>query len=241
LALSRPADRQQDGAMLNETKAIPQLVRSPAELKAARHALGLSAAGLAHMVRVEGGGRTVRRWEAGEREIPGPVTVVMETAMHFLRQRDDLTQQLEAFQSGKMHSGSMSWGHQVVDTTADNIVRLVDAQNSLEKALEILTRQPPTDPSTPRQVHWYSLKRATPKYPPPEKDEWSIPGETSCEAALAYFEKHVEPDLGLELCEEGDLNAEFLLEKREVIRTQRGASQWLQPGAVVATLSVRRA
>ena len=49
---------------------------TPAELKSARHALGLSAEGLARVVGVESG-RTVRRWEAGERDIPGPVIVVM--------------------------------------------------------------------------------------------------------------------------------------------------------------------
>lgn len=48
---------------------------TPAELKSARHALGLSAEGFARLVRVESG-RTVRRWEAGERDIPGPVQVI---------------------------------------------------------------------------------------------------------------------------------------------------------------------
>lgn len=46
-----------------------------AELKAARHALGLSAEGFARLVGVESG-RTVRRWEAGDRDIPGPVIVL---------------------------------------------------------------------------------------------------------------------------------------------------------------------
>lgn len=50
---------------------------TPAELKSARHRLGLSAEAFARLVRVESG-RTVRRWEAGERDIPGPVTVVVE-------------------------------------------------------------------------------------------------------------------------------------------------------------------
>lgn len=50
---------------------------TPAELKSARHALGLSAEGFARLVRVESG-RTIRRWEAGERDIPGPVTLVVE-------------------------------------------------------------------------------------------------------------------------------------------------------------------
>jgi DNA-binding transcriptional regulator YiaG len=49
----------------------------PAELKFARNALGLSAEGFARLVRVESG-RTVRRWESGERDIPGPVTVIVD-------------------------------------------------------------------------------------------------------------------------------------------------------------------
>lgn len=48
---------------------------TPAELKSARRALGLSAEGFARLVQVESG-RTVRRWEAGERDIPGPVRVL---------------------------------------------------------------------------------------------------------------------------------------------------------------------
>jgi DNA-binding transcriptional regulator YiaG len=53
---------------------------TPAELKTARHALGLSAEGFAKLVRVESG-RTVRRWEAGDRDIPGPVIVIVEALM----------------------------------------------------------------------------------------------------------------------------------------------------------------
>lgn len=53
---------------------------TPADLKAARHALGLSAEGFASWVNVQGG-RTVRRWEAGDRDIPGPVRVLVTAAM----------------------------------------------------------------------------------------------------------------------------------------------------------------
>lgn len=49
---------------------------TPADLKSARHALGLSAEKFARLVRVESG-RTVRRWEAGDRDIPGPVIVLV--------------------------------------------------------------------------------------------------------------------------------------------------------------------
>lgn len=53
---------------------------TPTELRTGRHALGLSAEGLARLVQVESG-RTVRRWEAGERDIPGPVTVIVGALM----------------------------------------------------------------------------------------------------------------------------------------------------------------
>ena len=53
---------------------------TPSELKTARNALGLSAEGLARLVKVESG-RTVRRWEAGERDIPGPVIVIVGALM----------------------------------------------------------------------------------------------------------------------------------------------------------------
>jgi len=46
------------------------------ELKAARLALGLSQDEFAQLVRVSSG-RTVRKWEDGERQIPGPVTVLV--------------------------------------------------------------------------------------------------------------------------------------------------------------------
>ena len=52
----------------------------PNELKAARAALGLSAEAFARLVHVESG-RTVRRWEAGDSEIPGPVAVLVGAIM----------------------------------------------------------------------------------------------------------------------------------------------------------------
>lgn len=53
---------------------------TPEELKSARLALGLSAGGFASWVNVADG-RTVRRWEAGDRDIPGPVKVLVKAAM----------------------------------------------------------------------------------------------------------------------------------------------------------------
>ncbi len=49
---------------------------TPTEFRAIRHALGLSAQAMARLIQVSDG-RTVRRWEAGERDIPGPVRVLM--------------------------------------------------------------------------------------------------------------------------------------------------------------------
>jgi len=226
--------------MVATMTTIPQLVRTPDELKAARQILGLSAEGLAMMVRM-GDGRTVRRWESGENEVPGPVTVVLETALDFLRQHDEIRRQLERLQSGEMRSGSMSWGGVREDTTAADIARLSEAKRSLEQALAILTRQPPSDGGPSNQVHWYTLKRMTPRYNPDQKDVWSLPGETSPEAALAYFVKDARFPHRLQLCSGDDLSAEFLLEKRSVIRMQSGASQRLRPGDLVQTLFAKRA
>lgn len=50
---------------------------TPTELKTIRNQLGLTQAGLAALLQV-GSGRTVRRWEAGERAIPGPAAVALK-------------------------------------------------------------------------------------------------------------------------------------------------------------------
>lgn len=47
------------------------------ELRGARLALGLTLDEFARLVRVSSG-RTVRKWEDGEREVPGPVAVLTE-------------------------------------------------------------------------------------------------------------------------------------------------------------------
>ena len=49
---------------------------TPAEFKTIRHALGLSAQGLARLLQISDG-RTIRRWEAGDRNSPGTVRVLM--------------------------------------------------------------------------------------------------------------------------------------------------------------------
>ena len=176
---------------------IPMLVRAPAALKAARAALGLSTEALARMVLVDDGS-SVRRWEAGTHAIPGPVSVILETAMNFLRQRNSFSQQLI-----------------------------------------ILTRQLPPPDASPISVHWYNLKRLTPRCKAGQKDEWSLPGETSPERALAYFERDAGFSRHLAICGDTDLSAEFLLEQRDVLRTPFGASQRLQAGDLVQRFIVR--
>jgi hypothetical protein len=232
--------------------SFPQLVRSPEALRAARVALGLSADGLARMVRVEDG-RSVRRWEAGESAIPGPVTVILEAAMGYLNKRAMIAHQLEMYSSGKWRSGSDD-GRKMVDDTAASIQQLERADEEYRAALEILktsddnygsafetlTRQPVGD-APAREVHWYHLWRQTPLHSPPTKDDWSLPGEVSPEAALAYFEKHEGFSGGLVLCSNpGDLAAEFLLEQRELLRTPRGNSVRLRAGVVRKTFAVKR-
>jgi hypothetical protein len=212
------------------------LVRTPEALKDARATLGLSAGALARIVRVEDG-RTVRRWEAGEREIPGPVIVIVETAMGYLDSIKLIDQQLAMFRSGKTTSGETTRDRRL-DQTAADIDRLTASRESLVEALEILTRQPADDGSD--RVHWYTLQRATPLFAPEQKDKWSIPGELSPEAALAYFTKHEGFDEGLEIADDDGPLTEFVLEKREVLRRHVGASQRLSAGRLINTYSVRR-
>jgi len=51
---------------------------TPQQFKDARHKLGLSAQGMANALGMStSSGRTVRRWEAGDRDIPGPVIRVI--------------------------------------------------------------------------------------------------------------------------------------------------------------------
>ena len=50
---------------------------TPATFKAIRQRAGLTQSGLAGMLRIADI-RTIRRWETGEREISGPVSILME-------------------------------------------------------------------------------------------------------------------------------------------------------------------
>ena len=178
----------------------------------------------------------MRRWEAAEREIPGPVIVILETAMGYLDDIKLIDTQLEMLRSGKMRSGSTTSAGRV-DNTAADIERLTASRQNLIEALEILTRQPASDGSN--RVHWYTLRRSTPLFDPLQKDEWTIPGELSPEAALAYFAKSEGFMHGLEICDNDGPLTEFILEKREVLRRQVGASQRLSAGKLIDTYLVR--
>jgi len=59
---------------------------TPTELKEARRKLGLSASKMADALRVSDG-RTIRRWEAGDRDIPGPAIVAIEMMLLALRKK----------------------------------------------------------------------------------------------------------------------------------------------------------
>tara|TARA_Y100001963_G_scaffold27757_1_gene37755 strand:- start:845 stop:1054 length:210 start_codon:yes stop_codon:yes gene_type:complete len=63
---------------------------TPKEFKATRRDLGLSLAEVADAFRVESD-RQVRRWETGERDIPGPAQVLMD----LLGTHPDLLEEIE--------------------------------------------------------------------------------------------------------------------------------------------------
>ena len=62
---------------------------TPVDFKQHRRALGLSAEGMARVVGVASG-RTIRRWESGEQNIPPPVVVLITVIMRSKEVRDDL-------------------------------------------------------------------------------------------------------------------------------------------------------
>lgn len=55
---------------------------TPTDFRAARQQLDLSQNTLARLLRVSSA-RTVRRWEKGERDIPGPAVVAMQILTEF--------------------------------------------------------------------------------------------------------------------------------------------------------------
>lgn len=60
---------------------------TPIEMREARRKLGMSTGDLADALRMrQNGARTVRRWESGELEVPGPAVVAIEA---MLRERGE--------------------------------------------------------------------------------------------------------------------------------------------------------
>jgi hypothetical protein len=57
---------------------------------------------------------------------------------------------------------------------------------------------------------------------------------------LVYFEKHVGLSGGLLLCDHVDLAAEFILEKRELLRNQRDNSLGFRAGKSLQKFHVKR-
>lgn len=84
------------------------------------------------------------------------------------------------------------------------------------------------DADAMHNLHWYTL---IPLDGPPEENDRSIPGAKSPEEALFSFERDFTS--GLELCNNDDGTAEFLLEKR--LR-----SVGVGPGELVEQFYVRR-
>ena len=71
----------------------------------------------------------------------------------------------------------------------------------------------PTCAGTPREVHWYTLARLNPRHEAHQEDEWTLPAARSPEEALAYFSKQPAISARLEMCDGGDPDAEFRLNK----------------------------
>lgn len=65
-------------------------INTPERVREARHKLGLSTRALAALLRLgSDGGRTVRRWEAGDTHITGPAQVALECILYGDPQQED--------------------------------------------------------------------------------------------------------------------------------------------------------
>jgi DNA-binding transcriptional regulator YiaG len=61
-----------------------------------REALGLSAEAMAKRLYISGGGRAIRKWEAGEHRIPGPAWVVLRYMLDDAENRFELVNKIDA-------------------------------------------------------------------------------------------------------------------------------------------------
>jgi hypothetical protein len=87
------------------------------------------------LLRVEDG-RTVRRWEAGERAIPGPVTVIMETIKGNLAQHEMIDRQLDLRRAGKFKIGNQTTAGKI-DESPEEATRLKMQRVELDAALTL--------------------------------------------------------------------------------------------------------
>lgn len=69
-------DRRDAMTIPTQTATARDPVSNDDFFRRCRHALGLLVAGMAQTLRIADG-RTIRRWETGERDVPGPVWVAL--------------------------------------------------------------------------------------------------------------------------------------------------------------------
>jgi DNA-binding transcriptional regulator YiaG len=81
--------------------------RRELDIAAARRKLGLSIEGLRILLRLgENSGKTIRRWQSGEQDVPGPVEAYLELLLRSPEARqaagvDELARRYPAFTPGR--------------------------------------------------------------------------------------------------------------------------------------------
>jgi len=77
------------------------------DIRTARRKLGLSIEGLRRLLRMgENSGKTIRRWQSGEQDVPGPVAAFLEVLMKSAEARrfagvEELSAEYPAFRPGR--------------------------------------------------------------------------------------------------------------------------------------------
>jgi len=109
---------------------------TPADLTAAREALGLTAAALGRALELEGRdpGQQVKRWEANKASIPGPVRVALR---YMLAER--------ASQEPRQTPPGLSW----LETPADPLPPVLTPQKPQDAPEPVFTVGAPADPLPP--------------------------------------------------------------------------------------------
>jgi len=85
------------------------------------------------------------------------------------------------------------------------------------------------------EVNWYTLRRMTPLFDPPQKDDWPMV-EIDRHAALAHLSRDV--GCSLTFCADDDEPADFVLDRRVALPSSFGTG-WTA-GNVIETFYVRR-